>query len=111
MQQLALPEHGPEAEILQIAEVHHAAHISRRHPVFPDAFDGVLQFQGFLFGDAEAFPVEIGLRLQSLPHGVGRDGVDGAGGRQSFAVRSAERLWMSARSCAAFSVVATPGTR
>ena len=30
---------------------------------------------------------------------------------QSFAVRSAERLWMSARSCAAFSVVATPGTR
>ena len=81
MQQLALPEHGPEAEVLQIAEVHHAAHVSRRHPVFPDAFDGVLQLQGFLFGDAEAFPVEIGLRLQPLPHGVGRDGVDGAGGR------------------------------
>ena len=49
LQQLALPEHGPEAEVLQIAEVHHAAHVSRRHPVFPDAFDGVLQLQGFLF--------------------------------------------------------------
>lgn len=45
MQQLALPEHGPEAEVLQIAEVHHAAHVSRRRPFFPDVLDGVLQLQ------------------------------------------------------------------
>ena len=54
MQQLALPKHGPEAEVLQIAEVHHAAYVSRRRPLFPDALDGVLQLQEK--GSARMFP-------------------------------------------------------
>ena len=37
-----------------IAEVHHAAHVSRRRPLFPDALDGVLQLQEK--GSARKFP-------------------------------------------------------
>ena len=45
---------GDREGLAAIAEVHHAAHVSRRRPLFPDALDGVLQLQEK--GSARKFP-------------------------------------------------------